>query len=223
MKRLFEVPLKCHWSLLILLFLFVRAYGVNLGFLYCGLTIISVVIHEYAHVWMAQRYGIPVSRVVLMALGAAAMMDQRDLIGEFKKELKMSLAGPLASLALGVVFYIPLLFLPAGVLYKGFYFISIINVAMFLLNMLPIYPMDGGRILNALLSMGFSKKNGIEKGSVKAINVSVIVADILALWLIFACYFYGAYGMTVMFVLVLIFSHIQKNQALKVISEHFNG
>ena len=111
----------------------------------------SVLIHELGHSWMARRYDIGISSITLWIFGGMAHME--DLPEDWNIEFWIALAGPVTSVLLGVLFYGLLLVLPGGsvvVFVVGF--LAIINVILAVFNMLPAFPMDGGRILRALLA-----------------------------------------------------------------------
>jgi Zn-dependent protease/predicted transcriptional regulator len=113
----------------------------------------SVLIHELSHAWMGNRLGEKVSRITLFIFGGMA-----HLSGEPESpaiEFKVAGIGPLTSLALGVLFWgihqtIPAA--PALTLWRAvFRYLAFINIALALFNLLPGFPLDGGRLLRALL------------------------------------------------------------------------
>ncbi len=113
----------------------------------------SVLIHELSHAFVANRLGEQVSRITLFIFGGMA-----HLSGEPEKpavEFKVAGAGPLTSLILGGVFWgvqqaIPSA--PAFTLWKAvFRYLAYINVALALFNLLPGFPLDGGRLLRAFI------------------------------------------------------------------------
>lgn len=214
-KKAFSIPLTIHWSIVILLSLFIMTYGLFFGSIYCFLIIGSILIHEYAHVWIAQRGGAKVTKVVIMALGAAAMIEPTSFIGKFGKELKCAIAGPVASLILSILFLpFALITVPKTILFAVFSYLFLINLAACLFNLLPIYPMDGGRILNALLSMLFSRSIGKYNGAILAIKTSSIIAYCLSAVAIFVCFIYNYLFMGMMFIFIIIFTYINKKSAI---------
>ncbi|MEW6458433.1 MAG: M50 family metallopeptidase [Bacillota bacterium] len=110
---------------------------------------VVVFAHELAHVWMARRHGIPVQEVELMPFGGVARMS-RELAIEPRKEIVVAAAGPvtnlaLCALALGCGHY--------GIWHEmyGPFFIQC-NLQLFLFNMLPGLPLDGGHVHRAYLA-----------------------------------------------------------------------
>lgn len=152
-KRLREIPLildKSFFVLLILLpfanFLFGGlASGVQ-TFLILPSVFLFALLHEYGHCLAALHYGFPVEEVRLWFLGGQATIQNLESTTA-KEEAVISIAGP------AVNFLLALLFLPLGFLI-GFDIIAypvILNLVLGIFNLIPAYPMDGGRILRSLL------------------------------------------------------------------------
>jgi Zn-dependent protease/CBS domain-containing protein len=112
----------------------------------------SVLLHELGHAWMARRYDIPVVSITLWIFGGLARM--REIPEEWNQELWIALAGPAVSLALGVGGIAALQVLPGSLPVLAFVvgFLGIVNVTLVVFNLLPAFPMDGGRVLRALLA-----------------------------------------------------------------------
>ncbi len=112
---------------------------------------VSVLVHELGHSWMARRYGIAISSITLWIFGGMAHME--DLPEDWNVEFWVAIAGPVTSVLLGGAFYVGLLAVPADpVVVFVFGYLALINVVLAVFNMLPAFPMDGGRILRALLA-----------------------------------------------------------------------
>ncbi len=163
----FGVPLYFHWSTLIFLLLIVLKVGIFFGTGLFILSTISLLVHEYAHVYAALRLNVETKYVVTMAYGAAAMMNEQDISSRRSNEAIIAAAGPIASLTLGAISY----FLYWLTLSKIFVYMTALNVSMGIFNMLPLYPMDGGRILRSLLNYKY--------GDFKSVKISVIITYIL--------------------------------------------
>ncbi|GBE04677.1 MAG TPA: CBS domain-containing protein [Nitrospirae bacterium] len=114
------------------------------------LLFLSVVIHELSHSFVALRYNIPITSITLFIIGGVAQMKKEP--SSPKIELKMALAGPLSSYLLCLIFFI--LFKLLGD-YKGLeaiaYYLFYLNAVLGTFNLMPGFPMDGGRVLRALL------------------------------------------------------------------------
>ena len=112
----------------------------------------SVLLHELSHSIVARRNGIPIRRITLFVFGGVAQMS-RDVTSP-GVEFKMAVAGPLCSYALCIIFggsaYLANV-LGAGTLSLGFVLLGLVNFALGTFNLLPGFPLDGGRILRSLL------------------------------------------------------------------------
>lgn len=118
----------------------------------------GVYIHELSHSLVALRAGIRIDSITLLFFGGVASIEDEE--PEPKTELVMALAGPLTSLVIGIVcgilVFLVLYFVKnapvAGVLVFIFGYLAILNVLLFAFNLLPAFPMDGGRVLRAFLA-----------------------------------------------------------------------
>ena len=112
----------------------------------------SVAFHELAHSWVALRYDIEVESITLWILGGLASLA--EMPREWNREFWIAIAGPVSSLALGLAFAGSLALVPSELTVLVFVvgFLGVINVVLAVFNMLPAFPMDGGRILRALLA-----------------------------------------------------------------------
>ena len=111
----------------------------------------SVLLHELGHSWVARRYDIPIGSITLWIFGGVAAMER--IPKEPIREFWIAIAGPAVSVALGLGAYLLLLVvpeIPLVVFLVGW--LAVINVMLALFNMLPAFPMDGGRIFRALLA-----------------------------------------------------------------------
>lgn len=146
------VPLKAHWSCLLTPALLVSMYGLKAGALLSLLFFLSVIFHEYAHVWVAQSFQVPVAEVKLMMLGAYTRIKWDMSNYSISRMGWVAIAGPAASLLLAFTSW--LLWPLTEATWVSY--LLVINVLLAMLNSLPFYPSDGGRVLYALLSTRFS-------------------------------------------------------------------
>jgi len=118
----------------------------------------GVLVHELAHSLVARKKGIAINSITLMIFGGVATMEEG--IPDPKVELPMALVGPIASLFFGffcggLVYVIPSL-VPdparAGSLIFLFGYLGMLNIILCFFNLIPAFPMDGGRVLRAWLS-----------------------------------------------------------------------
>jgi Zn-dependent protease/CBS domain-containing protein len=113
---------------------------------------VGVVLHELGHSVTAMRYGFPIDSITLWIFGGIAKLT--EMPENWRQEFAIALAGPIVSVALGIVFggaffLVPETF-PAARFVVGY--LAVMNAALAVFNLLPAFPMDGGRVLRALLS-----------------------------------------------------------------------
>lgn len=112
----------------------------------------SVAIHELGHAWVAMRYDITVKSITLWLLGGLAHLG--EVPKQWDREFWIAIAGPITSLLVGIVCIGALSVIPASATVVVFAvgFLAVMNIVMAVFNMLPAFPLDGGRVLRALLS-----------------------------------------------------------------------
>ncbi len=116
-----------------------------------------VVLHEFGHITMARHFGVRTPDVILLPVGGVARLER--IPDEPRQELLIALAGPAVTLAIVAVLYVGLVLTgspPAGwFLERGDSFaawVMKINLYVLVFNLVPAFPMDGGRVLRALLA-----------------------------------------------------------------------
>ena len=165
------VPIKVDLSLIILALWLVFEAGQSLGSLSSGLIVglstavllvLSVALHELGHTAVALKYGCRVRDITLMLIGGRATM--LDIPRSPMKEFWMAIAGPAVSAALWLLgthldHLISLHARAVGGYTTGsmivaviFSWLAMINKGLLLFNLIPAFPMDGGRVLRALLA-----------------------------------------------------------------------
>lgn len=116
---------------------------------------VGVVIHELGHSLVARRYDIEISSITLWLFGGIAQIV--EMPEDWKRELYIALAGPVTSIAVGGVAFIAFWAVPGDATASAaarfvLGYLALMNVALAGFNMLPGFPMDGGRVLRALLA-----------------------------------------------------------------------
>lgn len=111
----------------------------------------SIILHELSHSVVARGFGIPISGITLFIFGGVAEM--RDEPPSPRAEFFMAIAGPLASVALAAVFSWAAGMAGGGETAAGIVlgYLALINLVLAVFNMVPAFPLDGGRALRALL------------------------------------------------------------------------
>ena len=187
--RPFGIPLYIHWTFWLLPLWVVyetgRLGGVQLALNLAVLVALfgCVLLHELGHALTARAYGIGTRSITLYPIGGVARLNR--LADRPAQELWITLAGPAVNLAIATILAAVLLAvfafdpgLVSGSLAGHFLFaLLILNVLMVLFNLLPAFPMDGGRVLRALLAMGL----GQLRATRIAVNVGVVVAVLMGI------------------------------------------
>jgi len=181
---MFGFPVEINVSFLLLLGLVLVAFGGLFGLAIVLLTFGSVVLHELGHALVARRLGVHVSGIELSFFGGAAKMV--DMPRRPNDELAIAAAGPAVSLMLGGAG----LGLAALTHLPIFAMIGWINLVLAGFNLIPALPMDGGRILRALLAKRTS--------FVRATDISVGVARVVAVAFGVFGLAYGAYQLALL-------------------------
>ncbi len=114
---------------------------------------LSIIIHEFAHSKVAQLRGLPMKGITLFIFGGVAEMT--DEPPDAKTEFQMAIAGPLTSIAIAAVcFGMQQLAKFAGwptAVVGIFFYLWLINLILVAFNIIPAYPLDGGRVLRSIL------------------------------------------------------------------------
>jgi Zn-dependent protease/CBS domain-containing protein len=158
---------------------------------------LSVAVHELGHAYMAMRYGIGVESITLWILGGLARLS--EFPKEWNREFWIAVAGPATSVLFAIVCLGALTVIPdsAPVLVFVVGWLAITNVVLTVFNMLPAFPMDGGRVLRALLARsrpyGSATRIAASVGKVFAILFAIVgVLAFSPILLLLAFFIYGA-------------------------------
>lgn len=168
------VPLKLHWSFLLVLGLigvavFYTTQSLGMAGYAVGLITLVfafVLVHELAHVAVARHYGIPTREITLLPIGGISHMER--IPEQPKQEAAISVAGPLVNVFFAIVLAPLVWWFEGG--WGAFLQVSLLdptdpsllidifwlNVIMGAFNLLPAFPLDGGRVLRALLALKLS-------------------------------------------------------------------
>ena len=145
---------------------------------------LSVLIHEFGHAWIALRNNIPVRSINLFVFGGVAQIGQEpETPGA---EFRIAIAGPLASLLLAGIFaLIHTIFRDLPGIQNPALWLARINLIMAGFNMLPGFPLDGGRVFRAILwhfSNSFSKANRIASAGGQIVALCFIGSGIISIF-----------------------------------------
>src|ERR1700691_240386 len=193
--RLFGIEVRIHLTFLFLLFFVwsteaatqdANAAARVLGLV--GIVFGSVVLHELGHALVARGSGVPAKGIILLPIGGITILDEAHVIPDpvngWKRDIRIAIAGPLANLsiagvsALVLVVVIPGFSLTARpLLHSSALLRSIVwaNVYLPLFNLLPAYPMDGGRVLRAL----FSRQIDMVRATQRAVRIGNVFSILM--------------------------------------------
>lgn len=179
-----------HWSFsLLLLFVIWQSWSAAqsvgqalTGVVFILIVFLCVVLHELGHALTARRFGIKTKSIVLLPIGGVANMER--IPEKPKHELLIALAGPAVNLVIALITgLLILLFVDQRVMERivngeveslpMLFNIMAVNVMLLLFNLLPAFPMDGGRVLRAALAMRMDR--------VKATNIAATIGKVFAL------------------------------------------
>jgi len=150
-----------------------------LGLLWPGLLFVfSLLLHELAHILMARMLGLTVDAVELLPLGCVVRLVEM-LEADPSVEARVAGVGPLVSLGLGGVCFLAYRSFPTGNLEA----LAWINMAVGTLNLLPALPLDGGRLLRAVLVYRW----GFQRGMERAWQISVLAGWLAILGGVLVC------------------------------------
>jgi len=141
----------------------------------------SVVFHELAHSVVAQRYKIKVLSITLFLFGGLARIAREP--SKPVQEFNIAIAGPLASGFLSILFYGLVLAVPSEIVRNSAGILAYLNGTLALFNLLPGFPLDGGRIFRALVwgaTKDFSRATRVAGASGKLIAYIMIALGILS-------------------------------------------
>ena len=147
-----------------------------------------VVLHEFGHVLMAQQFGIRTRDVVLLPIGGVARLEYFPT--KPRQEFLIALAGPVVTLAIAILLYAVVTLQgnrPPGFTslmtfgHSFVYNLLVVNVYILLFNLIPAFPMDGGRVLRAVLS----SRLGLLTGTRIAATVGKGLAVVFGLYAMF--------------------------------------
>ncbi len=143
---------------------------------------VSVFIHEMAHSFTARGMGVEIEEISLWLFGGVSNMG--EIPREPNSEIKLSIVGPLTSLGIGIICYSLGMISPSIISFVLVY-LGIINFVLAGFNMIPAFPMDGGRILRAI----FAKRESYVSATNKASSVGKVFAILIGIFGIFYNFF----------------------------------
>lgn len=187
----FEIPLYVDISFAFLLLIFVNSFSsFSYGVTAALLLAISVVLHELGHALTARAFGYATRDITISLLGGCASLIA--LPRKASQEFLTAIAGPVVSFLLCGIGFGALVFLPirSEWVYFVFMYTAWMNLMLGAFNLLPGFPLDGGRIFRSVLRAFFSR----EKATLVAMWVGRVVAILLGLSGLHAILTGGSWG-----------------------------
>ena len=189
------IDVFAHWSLILTLvglFVWLLWRGRSLTLALDGLVLVAalfvcVILHEFGHALTARRFGIPTLHITMYPIGGIALLGAMPRAP--RQELMIAIAGPAVNLAIAAILFAMMLF---GEGLSGFGIVFIedtgrvalmptlmsMNLVLVAFNLIPAFPMDGGRVLRAALAMKLSYK--------AATRIASLLGQVLAVAFAFA-------------------------------------
>lgn len=186
---IFGVPVFLDGSFAFLLLIL----ALNVGLLALGLTLalilaVSIVAHELGHVLAAAAFGYRTRDITISLLGGCASLIA--LPKKAWKEFVTAIAGPAVSILLWVLGTVLLYVVPGGLFYALIDYFAYTNLLLGLFNLLPGFPMDGGRVCRSVLQLFVTR----EQATFAAMIVGRVFAVLLALSGLNAILAHGGFG-----------------------------
>jgi len=159
------IPIRLHFTFLLFLAWIVflgRQQGSVLSMILVPSIFVCVLLHELGHALVARRYGVTTKDITLYPIGGLALLNERP---KARDELWIALAGPAVNVAIALITGVALLIMngtipmPTLVLTGRSYLSALFaaNVVLAVFNMIPAFPMDGGRVLRSMLALHMSE------------------------------------------------------------------
>lgn len=167
--KFFDIELKLHWTFSFLIFYMIVSSTCHDGAFFAFKNTAKylilfgcVTIHEYCHCLVARKYGVGTKDILLTFIGGIARIEKD--IENPRHELRVAGAGPLSNVVLCIISFIAYVVTDI----HAFEWAAVINLGLFIFNMIPAYPLDGGRIFKAYMILF--------KGEKKGTNIALYVA-----------------------------------------------
>lgn len=199
--RAFGIQITIHWSFLILVAWIVisnisRGAATNeilMSLLFVGAIFACITLHELGHALAARGYGIQTRGITLLPIGGVASLEK--IPEKPREELWVAVAGPLVNVGIAAVLYagwavfahvtggIDMRNINLGSISAANFvpMLIVINLWLVVFNMIPAFPMDGGRVLRALLGFRMSREQATEW----AVRVGQVFAILFVFWGLF--------------------------------------
>ena len=217
------IGIYAHWTLLVMLagiFGWFLWQSFSLTIALAGLLLVStlfgcVILHELGHALTAKHFGISTLDITMYPIGGVARLE--GMPKEPRHELLIAIAGPAVNLAIAAVLFVVLI--ATGRSIAPLFFIANepnvlgslmwMNLALVGFNMLPAFPMDGGRVLRAGLATKISYKNATRIASYVGQGMAVLFAIVA----VFPIPFFTTFNPVLLFIALFVFTAARQEAA----------
>lgn len=167
--------------------------------------LIVMFVHEFAHAFVAKRLGYNIKNIKLIPFGISLNMNADNLMP--KDEIKIALAGPIVNLFLSLVTISIWWLFPES--YNYSYIFCYANFVTAIFNLIPAFPLDGGRVLLSLLKQKYSLKNSIKFCKI----INVVISVLLLFLFVWSCFI--SINFTYLFVIFCVLSGVLDNNKMQ--------
>ena len=177
--RIAGIDIYIHATFLLLIYLVGISYWNQVGTVaavisgvgYILALFLCVVLHEFGHSLTARRYGIETRNITLLPIGGVASLEKMP--DDPRQEINVAIAGPAVNFVIATLLYLylsatnnqaaaePLSLTEGSFLYR----LMLMNIFLGLFNLLPAFPMDGGRVLRATLALRMDHAKATQKAA----------------------------------------------------------
>jgi Zn-dependent protease/CBS domain-containing protein len=238
--KIMGIPIKLHITFLLILPFFAWSFAATpspfgfsdqevplryvLSLAAALLLFVCVLLHELGHSYIAKKHGTNIQSITLFLFGGVSSLE--EIPRDPKTEFKMALAGPGVSFLIAIILIIiNLIFKPSGESFVDYYFlkplnepylrlvwmIAIINIMLGIFNLLPAFPMDGGRVLRAWLAQRMSY--------IKATREAAGIGKMFAILMGIFGLFYNFWFMLIAFFIYIGASEEEKSTEINLVLE----
>jgi len=177
----------------------------------------SVAFHELAHSWVAQRYRLKIESITLFIFGGVAQLKGEP--PHPRAEFWIAVAGPLSSFFLSALFFFLMMNTEGGT--KAlFSYLTRLNLILGIFNLIPGFPMDGGRVLRSII---WGKKKDYFYATQKASSVGRGIALFMIFFGLFSIFTGGSGGIWLIFIGWFLYSAAQASYQQATLQEILSG
>ncbi len=227
------IPIRVHFSWLIIFglitwslstFYFPKAapqlpatsYWIS-GAIAALLLFMSVAFHELSHSFVAMKYKLPIVNITLFIFGGVAQMKGEP--PSAKAEFRIAIAGPLSSFFLSILFGIAYIMSTTQVMKALFFYLAQLNFILGVFNLIPGFPMDGGRVIRAFL---WKKTNDFFYATRRASNYGQKIAMFFIIFGLFSIFWGFPGGLWLMLIGWFLYSAAQASYQQVSLQETLN-